>query len=292
MQLRDFVKISRPRFWVYTAGPYLVGVAAGLQNTDQFLTAQNIFFLLYFLFPANLLIYGINDIFDQETDARNPKKVSHEKRLQQNEMGQLTLVLALVGVLSTGLFFVLPNTATQWWLLAFLILSIGYSMPPLRFKAIPLADAYSNLLYACAGFFGYALFTGMHPSPKVFFAALTFAAALHTFSAIPDITVDKKAGITTTAVWLGKFKALLFVGWNWLVSAILFWEVLGIAALPLFAYPLIAGLLMSRPTTTLEKVYWRIPYLNGVLGFLGFWGLVLGRFGYREVLAAFGRLVQ
>ena len=30
--------------------------------------------LLWLTLPFNLLIYGVNDVFDQETDAKNPRK--------------------------------------------------------------------------------------------------------------------------------------------------------------------------------------------------------------------------
>jgi 4-hydroxybenzoate polyprenyltransferase len=36
---------------------------------------QVLLFGLYFLIPANIRIYGINDIYDYETDKLNPKKV-------------------------------------------------------------------------------------------------------------------------------------------------------------------------------------------------------------------------
>ena len=68
------IKVIRPRFWLYIFGPYLVGLAAGASSRVDFLRFDALLFGLYFLFPANLLIYGINDIFDFETDRRNPKK--------------------------------------------------------------------------------------------------------------------------------------------------------------------------------------------------------------------------
>ena len=292
MQLREFLKISRPRFWIYTLGPYLVGVAAGIKSTDDFLSFQNILFLVYFALPANLLIYGVNDIFDRETDAKNPKKLSHEKLLKTQEISPLSLVLLGAGFLSLVLFFLLPNPASQWWLFGFLLLSIGYSAPPLRFKARAFLDAYSNLLYACAGFVGYALFAGEHPSLVMLLASLTFAAALHTFSAIPDIAADARAGIQTTAVQLGRTRALWFVGMNWLASAVLFASVLGWVAAPLFSYPVLVAWLATQPPETLERVYWKIPYINGVIGFCGFWYLILSRFGYQEVMAAFLRVLN
>ena len=72
--IQFLLKVSRPRFWLYVFGPYIVGLAAGAATRDDFVRIENLVFGLYFLLPANLLIYGINDIFDFETDRLNPKK--------------------------------------------------------------------------------------------------------------------------------------------------------------------------------------------------------------------------
>ena len=41
--------------------------------------------MLYATFPANLLIYGINDVFDYETDTLNAKKEEYETLLHPRE---------------------------------------------------------------------------------------------------------------------------------------------------------------------------------------------------------------
>jgi 4-hydroxybenzoate polyprenyltransferase len=74
----NIVRISRPRFWLYLFGPYLVGLAAAATSASDFVRVDSILFGLYFLLPANLLVYGINDIFDFETDRLNPKKTEYE----------------------------------------------------------------------------------------------------------------------------------------------------------------------------------------------------------------------
>ncbi|HBE82737.1 MAG TPA: lycopene elongase, partial [Blastocatellia bacterium] len=51
--LLTLLKISRPRFWVYVFGPYLVGLAAAAASANDLLRPGSIVFGLYFLFPAN-----------------------------------------------------------------------------------------------------------------------------------------------------------------------------------------------------------------------------------------------
>jgi lycopene elongase/hydratase (dihydrobisanhydrobacterioruberin-forming) len=45
--------------------------------------------------------------------------------------------------------------------------------------------------------------------------------AMHAYSAIPDIQPDTEAGLTTTAVYLGKQGTLIYCGLLWVAAAIL-----------------------------------------------------------------------
>ena len=48
--------------------------------------------LLWLTFPFNLLIYGVNDVFDQETDAKNPRKGTLEgARIDRSEVRPIAL---------------------------------------------------------------------------------------------------------------------------------------------------------------------------------------------------------
>ena len=61
---------SRPLSWINTAFPF---AAAYLLTTRQ-VDATLIVGTLFFLVPYNLAMYGINDVFDYESDLRNPRK--------------------------------------------------------------------------------------------------------------------------------------------------------------------------------------------------------------------------
>lgn len=78
MRFQRVIKISRPRFWIYELGPYLIGILGALSVTGMSFSDVEIrrltLFALYFFVPANIWIYGINDIYDYETDKLNPKK--------------------------------------------------------------------------------------------------------------------------------------------------------------------------------------------------------------------------
>ncbi|MEM4414018.1 MAG: hypothetical protein QXD59_07060, partial [Candidatus Caldarchaeum sp.] len=98
--VESILKISRFRFWIYAAGPYVVGYTLGASGFNDFLKLEYYVYLLYFFIPANILIYGINDYFDTETDLLNPKKDSKEVRVLGGERRRLGRLLMLVLVLS------------------------------------------------------------------------------------------------------------------------------------------------------------------------------------------------
>lgn len=96
-------------------------------------------FAFYFLVPANIWIYGINDIYDYETDKLNPKKQGYEALVEPKEHKKLwTRILAT----SLPFLFVLPLSITTYIsFLLFLFFSAQYSATPIRAKGRPVLDS-------------------------------------------------------------------------------------------------------------------------------------------------------
>jgi len=113
--------LSRPRFWFYLAGPVVVGVAVAAQSVDDLFTPMTIGLFAYFLLPANVLLYGVNDIFDVEVDAENPKKTDKEARWQGDRVVATAVVVS--GLLGAGLMTATPRSAWPW-LVGFLVLAV------------------------------------------------------------------------------------------------------------------------------------------------------------------------
>lgn len=265
-------KISRPRFWLYYAGTYAVGVSLATQSLADF----NILFfafLVFFTFPANFFIYGINDYFDWETDKRNPKKKSKEYLLKQGNKKFLRSALVIPVILGIGLALVKPELI--WFMLIFLIIGGLYSAPPARFKAKPFLDSLSNMFYVVPGFMGFYQVTGTLPNPWVSIAVLLWPIAMHLYSAIPDIQPDKKAAISTTATVFGKKISLYVCSGIWgVVSSIAFTQswIVGVLSV---VYPLLALCSFKN----IDKMYWFYPYINGIVGGVLFWyGIIFGIF--------------
>lgn len=178
--------------------------------------------LLWLTLPFNLLIYGVNDIFDQETDARNPRKGSLEgARISSAEVRVISL-----GVLFTNapflLYFVLAlPTAALGWIALYALVFVFYSVPPLRFKARAYLDSLSNAAYAFPLIFT-PLALGASPVWAAALGLMTWSCAKHTFDAVQDIREDRKTGIETTAVALGAKGVVYWSGSFWLASTVLF----------------------------------------------------------------------
>lgn len=268
--LTNLLAISRPKFYSYLFGPFIVGLAAATTTQQQLFSWDVLLLLFFFIFPANLFLYGVNDLFDHDTDQFNQKKRGPEHLLKRSEHSVLVYSLLAVVLFSAVIYFFVSPTV-RFLLLIFMFLSTFYSAPPIRFKSRPILDAYSNVLYIFPGLIGYALLTGEMPSFSILIACWAWAVGMHAFSAIPDILPDAKAGITTTAVLMGEKAALCFVGVHWLVFSILITNMLGNWGVVTFIYPGLIIWLLINPQIAINKIYWWFPVVNTIIGFIGFW---------------------
>ena len=275
------ITLSRFRFWIYTGGTYVVGYSLAISRWQDFLLPEYYLYLLYFFFPANLFIYGVNDLWDTATDAANPKKDRWEIRVGQEHRRDLLFLLTVVTAASL-LLLLLQDWTERAIFSGFLLFSYAYSAPPLRFKERPLLDFSSNILYLMPGIFGYYLASGTMP-PVLFLAAgFCHVAAMHIFSAIPDIEYDRAAGITTTPVRIGRQASLLLclLFWTGLSALLLLLSGLHPLAFLVLLYPLFPLSLLVRRDLEISRLYWYLPYVNIALGGLLFTAMLVVRGGW------------
>ena len=210
--------ISRPVLWINTLGPATVG----MWLTGDLFVWEALPVLLWLTLPFNLLIYGVNDVFDQETDAKNPRKGTLEgARIERSEVRSVVLgvILTNAPVLIYAVLFV-PFSAGAWMLL-YALLFVGYSVPPARFKAHPYIDSLSNAAYAFPLVF-VPLALGKGPVWSAALGLMAWSAAKHTFDAVQDVDEDRRAGITTTAVRLGPSGVVRWSGAFWALATACF----------------------------------------------------------------------
>ena len=266
------LKISRPRFWIYLFGPFLIGAAAASDKLTEIATLNVGVLAVYFLFPANLLVYGVNDIFDYETDRLNPKKAKYETLVGPDFRFKLLLLIALLNIpfIVFTLFAGLRATSI---LAGFLFFSIFYSSPPIRAKSKPILDSMFNVLYVFPGLISYTLVSGRFPPWLIVLGAGLWTMAMHAFSAIPDIEPDRKSGTGTVATFLGQTGTLLFCALCFAGAALIGSLYIGLFAIlmgSVYLLILIAAY-FSRSAEGFFNIYRFFPILNAFFGFVIFW---------------------
>ncbi|MEY3384268.1 MAG: hypothetical protein RLZZ212_855 [Actinomycetota bacterium] len=201
---RRLLLSSRPLSWINTAFPFAASYffLGGEVNTFFLFTT------LFFLIPYNFLMYGINDIFDYESDLRNPRKGGLEGALLTPELHRPMLILVSIINLPFLIFISLQTLSNLvalglFWLTIFFV--VAYSAKGLRYKEIPFLDSTTSSLH----FVGPAIFalaTLEEFDLSLLIALIAFflwGAASHAFGAIQDIRADREAGIASIATVLG-----------------------------------------------------------------------------------------
>jgi 4-hydroxybenzoate polyprenyltransferase len=272
-RLRRLLKRSRPRFWLYLAGPVIVGVAYGAPDVPDLFSAPALVLFAYFVLPANVFLYGINDVFDADIDTENPKKEDREVRYTGDRfVVSLVITSALAGL---ALAAWLPAAAP--WIIGFLFLGAAYSAPPLRLKTTPPLDSVSNGLYVLPGVAAYAALAGSNPPLEAIVGGWLWTMAMHTFSAIPDIGPDRRAGIETLATVLGRRGTLAYCGAVWLFAAGAFALLDLRGGVLLLLYPALVAF-WEAGGVEIDRAYWYYPAINTLVGMVltlgGLWRIV------------------
>lgn len=221
--LKHLFLSSRPLSWVNTAYPFGAAylLMGGGLSLDFWLGC------LFFLVPYNLAMYGINDVFDYESDMRNPRKGGVEGSVLDPALHRPTLVAAVVSCLPFVLYFLV---SAPWAAKAMLIFSlfavVAYSAKGLRFKEIPVLDSVtSSLHFSTPAWFAVTLLAGGAgggfgaesggAASGVLGSGVSAAGVLglvafflwgmasQAFGAVQDIGPDREAGLKSIATAFG-----------------------------------------------------------------------------------------
>jgi len=201
--IKTLLLSSRPLSWVNTAFPFAITYYVVAGQIDHFLVVATIFFLV----PYNFLMYGINDVFDYESDRRNPRKGGIEGALLPPSLHRPMIVLSATlafpflvvmgfwgsllsnGVLALTLFFV-----------------VAYSAKFPRLKEVPLLDSVvSSLHFVMPSIYALAV-SAETLSPLAASALGAFflwGMGSHAFGAVQDLVADREAGLGSIATVLG-----------------------------------------------------------------------------------------
>ncbi|MDS0260113.1 prenyltransferase [Haloarcula sp. S1CR25-12] len=258
-------RLSRPRYWHFLGSPVLLALIYGASSASDLTSPAAIAFAVYFLVPGNLFLYGVNDAFDTDTDEHNPKKSEEGKEQSFRDTPGVKAAIVLSGLLAVPLFFLTTSPVALLALGGWAFLTVTYSAPPLRLKSIPFVDSVVNGLYLLPGIAAYITIAGSFPPMSGVVGFWLWTMGYHTFSAIPDIGPDRKAGVRTLASVLGKRKSLVYTGVCWLLAAVVFAQLHLAAALVFLLYPVIDLFIMVEDIDV-ERAYWWFPTINAVVG--------------------------
>lgn len=210
----ELVKTSRPISWVNTAYPFSAGYIVVSGQLNWFWLVATV----YFLIPYNLLMYGINDVFDYESDLQNPRKGGIEGAVTERSLHRTIIWSSLL----LGLpFLIYMVSQTSWqaslWLVFVLFMVIAYSAPKLRFKERPFLDSATSSIHFVGPLIYGLIVLGWRADfwPYVV-AFFLWGMASHAFGAVQDIEADRKGKIASIgtimgAKWTTRFSLLLYV---------------------------------------------------------------------------------
>jgi 4-hydroxybenzoate polyprenyltransferase len=203
------LQVSRPGLWSTTALFYLTP----LGHAD-FLHSGKLWLGLFFvLFPLGLVLYGVNDIVDAETDALNPRKGTFMfgSRGAREQLAILKWHIAAVQLPFAALFYYFVGPRILWWY-ALLLLAVGlYNAPGIAWKGRPPFDVLIQASYLLV----FVLSSWLNNVPQLpwqtFLFGALFAMHSHIFGEVMDIEPDCLSGRRTTATWVGRVRAKFLI---------------------------------------------------------------------------------
>lgn len=221
--VRTLLVASRPLSWINTAYPF---AAVHLLTTGT-IDAAFVIGTLFFLVPYNLAMYGVNDVFDYESDLANPRKGGAEGAKLPPSLHRATLWASAVlgGAFVVALVVLGAGRPVSWVVLAVSLFAVlAYSVPGLRFKEIPVVDSITSSTHFVSPALYAAALAGTTLTPPLVLTLIAFfcwGMASHAFGAVQDIGPDRDAGIGSIATALGAAATVRIAVGLWLVAGLL-----------------------------------------------------------------------
>jgi 4-hydroxybenzoate polyprenyltransferase len=272
--LRALVVSSRPLSWVNTAYPFAAAYLLTTRAVDLVLIVGTLFFLV----PYNLAMYGINDVFDYESDLRNPRKGGVEGAILDKRMHRPTIVAVFVTTVPFLGYLVVVGNPLSWLVLAAgMFAVVAYSAPGLRFKERPVLDSLtSSTHFVTPAVYGLAL-AGAVFTPSLVALLVAFflwGVASHAFGAVQDIVADREGGIGSIATVIGARATVRFAFGAYLLAGALLllarWPgpLAAVLVVPYAASILPWWNVTDAAAGTANRGWKRFLWLNYVTGFL------------------------
>lgn len=266
---------SRPVSWINTAYPFGAAYLVITHRLDA------VFWIgcLFFLIPYNLLMYGINDVYDYESDLRNPRKGSIEGAILDPRWHKPMLWAAYSLPIPFVIFLASKVNFFANVVLGVVLFSvIAYSAKGLRFKEIPLLDSITSATHFAGpmavgiAMAGSDLRTGT--SLKLLTAFLLWGMASHAFGAVQDVKADREAKLSSIATAFGARDTVWFAFGAYLLAGLVLLtggKPIPFAAIAVIPYLVIVWPYRSITDDTCEQAnagWRRFIWLNFIAGFV------------------------
>lgn len=157
-------------------------------------------------------MYGINDVFDYESDIKNPRKGGVEGMKESRALHPTILKTVAI----TNIPFLIYLLAVGEWpariaLLAVVFFAVAYSIKGLRFKEIPFVDSMTSSFHFVGPLVFAFTLTNFSPEAWVWIVAFfLWGMASHAFGAVQDIIPDRAGSIKSIATVLGARRTVWF----------------------------------------------------------------------------------
>ena len=199
----QLVLSSRPLSWINTAFPFAAAYLLTTGRIDATLVIGTIFFLV----PYNLAMYGINDVFDYESDLRNPRKGGVEGALLDPRIHRTTLWAAAISCAPFLVYLSVVGDQLSWLVLAISMFAVvAYSAKGLRFKEKPFLDSLTSSTHFVSPAVYALVLADAAFTPALWLILVSFflwGVASHAFGAVQDIVADREGGISSIATVIG-----------------------------------------------------------------------------------------
>ncbi len=206
--LKYLWQLSLPEFWMVSIFPVYIGYVLGSKTMVPSVESVLGIIIMGPLIMGSTLM--LNEYYDREIDLKNPRKA--KSPLVRGLVEPENAFRAAVALMALGFMLGLViSPAFAVVVFAAILLSLAYSVPAIRFKALPGADLYVNavglgVLCPLAGYFTVA--NPAVPFPYPFLAvSLTGLGAAYIPTTMMDYDVDREAGIHSLSVKLGRRRA-------------------------------------------------------------------------------------
>lgn len=191
--------------WAAVLLPYLGG--AVLSHAPLSVSFWAVF--IFLTWPYNFILYTVNDYFDRDTDAINPRKTGSGLFAGLKPTNALVQIgpRMIYGVLGLSALLLLGVSGVSALCVVVLLgAAVFYSAPPFRLKEKPPLDSLLNgfLYFALPFLLGWTMSGALQgvPWPRLWGLVLA-TAGFHILASSIDYTADKRAGVRTITTVLG-----------------------------------------------------------------------------------------